>query len=72
MGIQLLGDIATPDCAIAHLLPAYMNERKSWDKRDSTLMLPWILVLAALVTQRGLHDGLACISRSRTCTGMTP
>ncbi len=50
VGVQLL---ETSLLLIAPLLifPAYMNERKSWDKRDSTLMLPWILVLAALVTQ---------------------
>ena len=34
------------------LIPAaYCNERKSWDRRDSTLMLPWTLLVAALITQ---------------------
>lgn len=50
VGVQLLETtlILIPPLLI---FPAYMNERKSWDKRDSTLMLPWVLVLAALVTQ---------------------
>lgn len=33
------------------VVPAYFHERKSWDRRDSALMLPWTLVVAALVTQ---------------------
>ena len=33
------------------VVPAYLHERKSWDRRDAALMLPWTLVLAALVTQ---------------------
>ena len=33
------------------VVPAYFHERKSWDRRDAALMLPWTLVVAALVTQ---------------------
>ena len=34
------------------LIPAaYCHERKSWERRDSTLMLPWTLLIAALITQ---------------------
>ena len=34
------------------MLPAaYFHERKAWQKRDAALMLPWALLLAALVTE---------------------
>jgi hypothetical protein len=33
------------------IVPAYFHERKSWERRDAALMLPWTLVIAALVTQ---------------------
>ncbi|WP_348262189.1 phosphatase PAP2 family protein [Telmatobacter sp. DSM 110680] len=33
------------------VVPAYFHERKSWERRDAALMLPWTLVVAALVTQ---------------------
>ena len=34
------------------LVPAaFCHERKAWDRRDAILMLPWTLVVAALITQ---------------------
>ncbi len=34
------------------LVPAALyHERKAWDRRDAMLMLPWTLVIAALITQ---------------------
>lgn len=50
LGIHLLEAtiLLLPALLIA---PAYFHERKSWDRRDAMLMLPWTLVVAALVTQ---------------------
>jgi hypothetical protein len=50
VGVQLL---ETTILLVGPLLiaPAYFHERKSWDRRDAALILPWTLVVAALVTQ---------------------